>query len=55
VLTALQDYQSARQGLHDANMAARLNLINLNVAAGTAATGPGANNEALPTTTVKAP
>jgi outer membrane protein TolC/AcrR family transcriptional regulator len=48
VLTALQDYQSARQGLHDANMAARLNLINLNVAAGTAATGPGANNEALP-------
>ncbi len=48
VLTALQDYQSARQGLHDANMGARLNLINLNVAAGTAATGPGANNEALP-------
>jgi outer membrane protein len=49
VLTALQDYQTARQDLHDANMGARLNLINLNVAAGTAATGPGANNEALPT------
>jgi len=56
VLTALQDYQSARQGLHDANMAARLNLINLHVAAGTAATGPGANNEALPIkSTVVAP
>jgi outer membrane protein len=56
VLTALQDYQAARQDLHDANMGARLNLINLNVAAGTAATGPGANNEALPThSTVVAP
>jgi len=55
VLTALQDYQAARQDLHDANMGARLNLINLNVAAGTAATGPGANNEALPITTTKAP
>ena len=48
VLTALQDYQSARQGLHDANMQARLNLINLHVAAGMAATGPNANNQALP-------
>jgi outer membrane protein len=48
VLTALQDYQSARQGLHDANMQARLNLINLHVAAGMAATGPNANNLALP-------
>ena len=54
VLTALQDYQSARQGLHNANMQARLNLINLNVAAGIAATGPGANNQALPTSTVTA-
>jgi len=52
VLIALRDYQTARQGLHDANMQARLNLINLHVAAGTAATGPGANNEALP---IKAP
>ena len=51
VLTALQDYQSARQGLHDANMQARLNLINLHVAAGMAATGPNANNQALPTST----
>ena len=51
VLTALQDYQSARQQLHDANMQARLNLINLHVAAGIAATGPGANNQALPATT----
>jgi outer membrane protein len=51
VLTALQDYQTARIQLHNANMTARLNLINLNVAAGTAATGPGANNQALPTTT----
>jgi outer membrane protein len=53
VLTALQDYQTARQQLHDANMMARLNLINLNVAAGTASTGPGANNQALPLTTTK--
>ena len=50
VLTALQDYQTARQGLHNANMTARLDLINLHVAAGLAATGPGANNEALPAT-----
>jgi outer membrane protein len=49
VLTALQDYQAARQQLHDANMQVRLNLINLHVAAGIAATGPGANNQALPT------
>jgi outer membrane protein TolC len=55
VLTALQDYQSARQGLHDANMQARLNLINLNVAAGLAATGPNANNQALPTSSGRAP
>lgn len=48
VLTALQDYQNARQGLHNANMQARLNLINLHVAAGVAATGPNANNQALP-------
>jgi outer membrane protein len=48
VLTALQDYQSARIQLHDANMQARLNLINLHVAAGTAARGPGASNLALP-------
>lgn len=48
VLTALQDYQSARQQLHNANMQARLNLINLHVAAGVAATGPNANNQALP-------
>lgn len=48
VLTALQDYQSARQLLHNSNMQARLNLINLNVAAGLAATGPHANNQALP-------
>jgi outer membrane protein len=51
VLTALQDYQTARIQLHNANMTARLNLINLHVAAGTAARGPGANNQALPTTT----
>jgi outer membrane protein TolC/AcrR family transcriptional regulator len=51
VLTALQDYQTARQQLHDANMQARLNLINLHVAAGLAATGPGADNQALPATT----
>jgi outer membrane protein len=49
VLTALQDYQSARQQLHNANMQARLNLINLHVAAGLAATGPNADNHALPT------
>jgi len=48
VLTALQDYQTARIQLHNANMTARLDLINLNVAAGLAATGPGANNLALP-------
>ena len=48
VLTALEDYQTARQGLHNANMQARLNLINLHVAAGMAARGPGANNQALP-------
>ena len=51
VLTALQDYQNARTQLHNANMQARLNLINLHVAAGLAARGPGANNQALPTTT----
>ena len=50
VLTALQDYQTARQGLHNANMSARVNLINLHVAAGIAATGPNVNNLALPTT-----
>ena len=50
VLTALQDYQTARQGLHNANMTVRLNLINLHVAAGTAATGPNADNQALPGT-----
>jgi outer membrane protein len=55
VLTALQDYQSARQGLHDANMQARLNLINLHVAAGMAATGPNANNLALPVSSGAAP
>jgi outer membrane protein len=48
VLTALQDYQTARQQLHNANMQARLNLINLHVAAGLAATGPNADNHALP-------
>ena len=37
VLTALQDYQTARIQLHDANMMARLDLINLHVAAGMAA------------------
>jgi len=51
VLTALQDYQTARIQLHNANMTARLDLINLNVAAGLAATGPGANNQALPSNT----
>jgi outer membrane protein len=48
VLTALQDYQTARAQLHNANMTARLDLINLHVAAGTAARSPGANNRALP-------
>jgi outer membrane protein len=52
VLTALQDYQTARIQLHNANMTARLDLINLHVAAGSAARGPGANNQALPTSTV---
>jgi len=51
VLTALQDYQTARIQLHDANMQARLDLINLHVAAGLAATGPNANNQALPKST----
>ena len=55
VLTALQDYQTARIQLHNANMTARLDLINLHVAAGMAATGPGANNQALPTTTTPRP
>jgi outer membrane protein len=48
VLTALQDFQTARAQLHNANMQARLNLINLHVAAGLAARGPNANNRALP-------
>jgi len=48
VLTALQDYQTARAQLHNANMQARLNLINLHVAAGLAARGPGADERALP-------
>jgi outer membrane protein len=48
VLTALQDYQTARVQLHNSNMQARLDLINLHVAAGMAATGPNANNQALP-------
>jgi outer membrane protein len=51
VLTALQDYQTARQALHNANMTTRLDLINLHVAAGMAATGPNVNNQALPTVT----
>jgi len=55
VLTALQDYQTARIQLHNANMQARLDLINLHVAAGTAATGPGANNQALPKATATTP
>jgi outer membrane protein len=55
VLTALQDYQTARIQLHNANMQARLDLINLHVAAGTAARGPGANNQALPKTSGSAP
>ena len=48
VLTALQDYQTARVQLHNSNMQARLDLINLHVAAGTAARGPNANNQSLP-------
>lgn len=52
VLTALQDFQNTRQTLHDADMGAHINLINLYVAAGLAATGPGADNHALPTSTV---
>jgi outer membrane protein len=48
VLTALQDYQTARVQLHNANMTARVDLINLHVAAGMAARGPGADNRALP-------
>jgi len=55
VLTALQDYQTARIQLHNANMQARLDLINLHVAAGTAASGPGANNQALPKSTGNSP
>jgi outer membrane protein len=55
VLTALQDYQSARIQLHDSNMQARLDLINLHVAAGMAARGPGANNVALPKTVPAVP
>jgi outer membrane protein len=50
VLTALQDYQTARQALHNANMQTQLDLINLHVAAGMAARGPNANNLALPST-----
>jgi outer membrane protein len=48
VLTALQDYQTARVQLHNSNMQARLDLVNLHVAAGMAARGPNANNQALP-------
>jgi outer membrane protein len=55
VLTALQDYQTARIQLHNANMQARLDLINLHVAAGVAATGPNANNQALPKPTTTTP
>lgn len=55
VLTALQDYQTARQALHNANMTTRLDLINLHVAAGMAATGPNVNNQALPTVTGTTP
>jgi hypothetical protein len=51
----LQDYQSARIQLHDSNMQARLDLINLHVAAGMAARGPGANNVALPKTVPAVP
>jgi len=36
-------------------MQARLDLINLHVAAGTAASGPGANNQALPKSTGNSP
>jgi hypothetical protein len=36
-------------------MTARLDLINLHVAAGMAATGPGANNQALPKAMGSAP
>ena len=50
VLTSLQDYQTARIQLHNANMESRLDLINLHVAAGMAARAPGANNQALPKT-----
>ena len=55
VLTALQDYQTARIQLHNANMQARLDLINLHVAADTAARGPGANNQGLPSSTGSKP
>jgi len=54
VLTALQDYQTARQSLHNANMTARLDLINLHVSAGMAATGPNVDNQGLPTTSGRA-
>jgi outer membrane protein len=54
VLTALEDYQNARIQLHNANMQTRLDLINLHVAAGTAARGPGANGLALPTGSISA-
>lgn len=50
VLTALQDYQTARIQLHNANMQSRLDLIDLHVSAGMAARGPDANNQALPKT-----
>jgi outer membrane protein len=55
VLTALQDYQTARQGLHNANMTARLDLINLHVAAGMAARDGNVNNLALPSNHGRAP
>jgi outer membrane protein len=55
VLTALQDYQTARQSLHNANMTTQLDLINLHVAAGLAATTPNVDNRALPTTSGVAP
>jgi outer membrane protein len=55
VLTALQDYQTARVQLHNANMQSRLDLINLHVAAGMAARGPNANNLALPKSIGTAP
>jgi outer membrane protein len=48
VLTALQDFQSTRQSLHDADMGARVNLINLFVACGAAATTAEVNAQALP-------